>query len=168
MALKGNLRDFSITQLLNLVNLAKKTGTLIIKGSKNSARVTFREGKLVFAELSGQRSDIGTILYKSKIISTAQYNTLAKRASDMSDKELGLLLINSGYVTQQEILSSLQTQFIGIIHQLFNWAEGLFHFISGADIPEDKIPVRVNLENIIWKAPEEFRSWRISGMNCPI
>ena len=69
MALKGNLKDFSITQLLNLVNLAKKTGTLIIKGSKNSARVTFREGKLVFAELSGQRSDIGTILYKNKIIS---------------------------------------------------------------------------------------------------
>ena len=25
MALKGNLRDFSTTQLLNLINLAKKT-----------------------------------------------------------------------------------------------------------------------------------------------
>ena len=30
MALKGNLRDFTITQLLNLVNLAKKTGTLVV------------------------------------------------------------------------------------------------------------------------------------------
>ena len=28
MALRGNLRDFTITQLLNLVNLAQKTGTL--------------------------------------------------------------------------------------------------------------------------------------------
>ena len=31
MPLRGNLRDFSTTQLLNLVNLAKKTGTLTIE-----------------------------------------------------------------------------------------------------------------------------------------
>ena len=30
MALRGNLRDFTITQLLNLINLAHKTGTLVI------------------------------------------------------------------------------------------------------------------------------------------
>mgnify|MGYP001472054073 CR=1 FL=1 len=29
MPLKGNLRDFSTTNLLNLINLAKKTGTLL-------------------------------------------------------------------------------------------------------------------------------------------
>ena len=39
MALKGNLRDFTITQLLNLVNLAQKTGTLVIEGSDDTARV---------------------------------------------------------------------------------------------------------------------------------
>jgi hypothetical protein len=41
MALKGNLRDFSITQLLNLVNLAQKTGVLVIEGPGEVARVTF-------------------------------------------------------------------------------------------------------------------------------
>ena len=30
MPLKGELRDFSVTQLLNLINLAGKTGTLTI------------------------------------------------------------------------------------------------------------------------------------------
>ncbi len=149
MALKGNLKDFSITQLLNLVNLAKKTGTIMIKGSKDNAAITFREGKLVFARLSGQNSDVGSMLHKNNIISTAQFNTLKKRATNMSDKELGLLLINSGYITQEEIISSLQTQYINIIQQLFAWAAGLFYFIPGDQIPEDKIPVRINLENII-------------------
>ena len=46
MALKGNLRDFSITQLLNLINLACKTGTLVIEGVGDIARISFREGKL--------------------------------------------------------------------------------------------------------------------------
>jgi len=31
MAIKGNLQDFSITQLLNLINLAKKTGALYVE-----------------------------------------------------------------------------------------------------------------------------------------
>ena len=30
MPLQGNIRDFSTTQLLNLINLARKTGTLTI------------------------------------------------------------------------------------------------------------------------------------------
>ena len=32
MALRGNLRDFTVTQLLNLINLAQKTGTLVVDG----------------------------------------------------------------------------------------------------------------------------------------
>ncbi len=32
MALRGNLRDITFTQILNLINLAKKTGTLIVEG----------------------------------------------------------------------------------------------------------------------------------------
>jgi hypothetical protein len=44
MALRGNLRDFTITQLLNLINLAGKTGTLIVDGPTEQAQVCFREG----------------------------------------------------------------------------------------------------------------------------
>ena len=46
MALQGNLRDFSITQLLNLINLACKTGMLVIEGPVEVAQITFRDGKL--------------------------------------------------------------------------------------------------------------------------
>ena len=47
MALKGNLRDFSTTQLLNLINLARKTGTLSIQTESESAQMSFREVKLI-------------------------------------------------------------------------------------------------------------------------
>ncbi len=50
MALKGNLRDFSFSQLLNLISLAKKTGTLEVHGPDKDAIVSFDEGKLSFAQ----------------------------------------------------------------------------------------------------------------------
>ncbi len=42
MALKGNLRDFNVTQLLNLINIAQKTGTLTVEGPDAISWVSFR------------------------------------------------------------------------------------------------------------------------------
>ena len=50
MALKGNLRDFSLTQLLNLVNLARKSGILIIEGQSGESKLFFKQGKLAYAQ----------------------------------------------------------------------------------------------------------------------
>jgi hypothetical protein len=149
MALKGNLRDFTITQLLNLVNLAQKTGILVIERSSQTARITFQEGKLAYAELSSQEDGLGSILHKAKILTAAQYSTIKDRATNMNDKELGLLLVNSGYVTQEDIIVSLQNHFIDVIRQLYTWVEGIFQFLGGEKTPEDKIPIRMELENII-------------------
>lgn len=149
MALKGNLRDFSITQLLNLVNLAKKTGTLVIEGASQTANITFREGKLAYAELVNQDNNLGAILHSANVINAAQYGTLKKKASSMSDKELGLLLVNSGYVTQADIIASLQNYFLAILQNIFTWVEGAFHFNSEGKIPGNKISVKIDLENII-------------------
>lgn len=156
MALKGNLRDFSITQLLNLVNLAKKTGTLVIEGSNQTANVTFREGKLAYAELSNQDNNLGAILHKAQVITPHQYGTLKNKAGSMGDKELGLLLVNSGYVTQQDIIVSLQNHFLGILQNIFAWVEGGFHFDANKLIPGSKISVKIDLENIIMEGSRQL------------
>lgn len=159
MALKGNLRDFSITQLLNLINLAKKTGVLVVEGPGETARVTFREGKLAYARINQEDDSLAAILQRSRRISASQYRLLKERASKMSDKELGLLLINAGYVSQDDVISSLQQSFIIIIRRLFTWAEGFFSFEADLPPPEDKIAVRIDLENLIIEGSRQLREW---------
>ena len=159
MALKGNLRDFTITQLLNLVNLAKKTGTLVVQGTNQTARITFRDGKLAYAEISNEDNGLGAILHKSRIITKAQYATISKRASSISDKELGLMLINAGYVTQRDVITSLQNHFLDIIQRLFSWVEGAFFFNNGETPPPDRIPIKMDLENIIIEGSRRLREW---------
>lgn len=157
MALKGNLRDFSITQLLNLINLAQKTGALVIEGPAGVAQVVFREGKLSFARLNQEDGSLAAVLYRSRKINAGQYRTMIERAGRMTDKELGLLLINAGYLTQEDILLSLQQYFVGVIQQLYNWAEGLFHFENNLMPPEDKIAVRLDLESLILEGARKVR-----------
>lgn len=159
MALKGNLRDFTITQLLNLINLARKTGTLVIEGPNDTAWVSFREGKLAYSKMGKDDNNLATVLYRAKKISQSQHKMIKTRAGSMSDKELGLVLINANYITQDDILASLQAEFVGTIHRLFTWVEGLFRFENNVLPPDDKITLRINLENIIIEGSRRLREW---------
>lgn len=159
MALKGNLRDFTITQLLNLINLARKTGTLSIEGTQDKVRVSFREGKLAYSTTSKDDDHLAAVLYRAKKITPAQHKMIRTRAGKMNDKELGLLLVNANYITQEDILASLRAEFIGIVNRLFTWAEGRFSFENKVLPPDDKILLRIPLENIIIEGSRQLREW---------
>jgi len=159
MALKGNLRDFSITQLLNLINLARKTGMLRIRGPEAEAEVYFRDGKLAYAALSHTPNDLATVLYREKKLTAGQYKAIRSRAGQTSDKALGLLLVNAGYLSQEDILRSLQAAYVDVIKRLFAWAEGHFAFDAQASPPEGKILTRIGLENLIIEGARRLREW---------
>jgi hypothetical protein len=149
MALKGNLRDFSIIQLLNLINLANKSGGLHIEGPSQSARIIFREGKLAFAILGEQTDPLLIVLQNGKLITPKQVATITSRGQNLNDKEMGIFLINAGYLTQQQIFSALETSTSEIVRKLFTWNEGFFNFEIGEITPDEKIPIRLDLENLI-------------------
>ncbi|UCH60071.1 MAG: DUF4388 domain-containing protein [Anaerolineales bacterium] len=159
MALKGNLRDFTITQILNLINLAQKSGTLVVEGPNEAAKIYFREGKLAYAQFGQDDNSLAAILYRANKISSAQHRAIKTRAGQMSDKELGLLLINANYMSQQDILNSLQSHFISVLNHMFTWVEGFFRFDTEAAPPDGKITVRISLENIIMEGSRRLREW---------
>ncbi len=157
MALRGNLRDFTITQLLNLINLASKTGTLVVDGASEQAFISFREGKLAYARIGREDGSLAAVLHKANKINANQYRAIADRAGQMTDKELGLLLINAGYVTQEDILLNLQGYFTDVVRRLFTWVEGIFRFENEMLPPDDRINVKLDLENIIIEGSRQLR-----------
>jgi Domain of unknown function (DUF4388) len=157
MALRGNLRDFTVTQLLNLINLASKTGTLVVDGASEQAFISFRDGKLAYARIGQEDGSLASILHKANKINANQFRAIADRAGQMSDKELGLLLINAGYVSQEDILLNLQGYFTEVVRRLFTWVEGIFRFENEMLPPEDRINVRLDLENIIIEGSRQLR-----------
>jgi hypothetical protein len=157
MAIKGNLHDFTLTQLLNLINLAHKTGTLVVEGSNEAIEVFFTEGKLAYAQIGQEDNSLVGILHKSELLSNTQYRGIKANVNGMSDKELGLLLINANYFSQQDIIISLQNHFVDVLKRLFSWMEGFFQFETDVSPPEDKITVRVNLENIILEGSRQIQ-----------
>lgn len=157
MALKGNLRDFSTTQLLNLISLARKTGTLTIEGD-DVAQMSFREGKLIYATM-GNHNNLASILQKSGKLSAEQGKFIQTRAQGTGDKQLGHLLIQAGYVTQSDIIQSVRQHVLEIVYKLFTWAEGLFRFDANRVPSSDHITVPIDLESVIMEGSRRLKEW---------
>lgn len=159
MALKGNLRDFSVLQLFNLINLARKTGTLTVEGPKVAAWVSFRSGKLIHAQMGNEDGTLLGVLVRASKLDKRQSTQLREHAQGKSDKELGLMLINAGYLSQQDILASLHQYVLDSVYRLFTWSEGFFRFDADVLPPQDRITIRMDLENVIMEGSRRMKEF---------
>jgi hypothetical protein len=159
MALKGNLRDFSTTQLLNLVNLARKTGTLTIDSDDTQSRLCFKEGKLIYATQDESGGRLATVLQKAGKLTEEQARAIQSRMDIRSDKELGMLLINAGYVSQEDIVRSVRNYILSNVYPLFTWIDGSFRFEASVLPFEDRITIPINLENVIIEGSRRMQEW---------
>ena len=91
MQLSGQLSDWSINDLLQIMQVTNKTGSLDIEGDQRG-RVHFREGRVTGAELSGptggyigsDRGGVADVLY---VLSRSEEGSFAVGAADGPDVE---------------------------------------------------------------------------------
>jgi len=159
MALKGNLRDFSTTQLLNLINLARKTGTLTIETSDTRVRMCFKEGKLIYASTGGQEDHLVALLRRRGKLTEDQARTIHARSEAKDDRELGGLLVKAGQVSQQDIVDSVRTHTLETVYKFFTWSDGAFRFEPSLGPVEGRITVPVDLENVIMEGSRRLKEW---------
>ena len=166
MALKGNLHDFSTTQLLNLINLARKTGTLTVSSSQ-VAQMSFRDGKLIYASMSDNSNSLAAVLHKSGVLTERQRRIIQEKAKGTSDKQLGHLLIRAGYVTQSDIVQSVRYHILDVVYKMFTWADGLFRFDADRVPAPDRITVPIDLESVIMEGSRRMKEWNLLKEELP-
>lgn len=159
MALKGNLKDFSATQLLNLINLARKTGSLTVEADKAKTRMFFREGRLIYATRGAMDGHLVIMLQRIGKLSSDQAKAIQSRPEAKNDKELAKLLMRAGYVSRNDIVQGVKTHVLDIVYRLFTWVEGTFLFNPSVLPSGDKITVTIALDNVIMEGSRRIKEW---------
>jgi hypothetical protein len=178
MPFKGNLADFSATQILNLINLARKTGTLhiyepvvtkeMIKDGQGRLRpkvvpgkervnIAFKEGRLILAGMGDQDGHLANVLHKAGKLNAEQARVIRERGSKYSDKALALMLINANYVTQTDIVRSIQQHTLDIVFDVMTWNEEPFIFEDNVIPPPERITVPMDLKNVIFEGTRRLK-----------
>ena len=155
MALKGNLHDFSLTQLLNLIHLARKTGTLAIDGKHAAARASFREGKLVFAQTDTLDGRLVGMLVKVGKITPEQSK---KIPTNKTDRDLATMLVQAGLLTRTELDQMVRNNVKDVVDRMFALSDGLFRFEPNV-LPEDRLWAEppINLDGIIMEGTRRLK-----------
>ncbi len=159
MALKGKLEDFGITQLLNLINLARKTGTLYLEGGHKEAHLCFREGKLIFAAMSGIDDGLPAILQRANVFTADQVRSIQANMPNKSDSDIAKLLITSKRLDQQVVIKSIREHILDLVYNVFAWNEGMFRFEPSKLPVQGKITTSIALENVIMEGSRRLKEW---------
>ncbi len=160
MALQGTLKDFSITEIIQLIGQQLKTGVLKIRRSKDSVEIHFVDGMIVhvYSNYRGKKDLIGEILVKAQLITDEQLERVLKIQKDTL-KYLGEILVELQLLTKDDVLKVISTQIYETIYDLFWWEDGNFNFDLKLVESYKKIPFALSTEQVLLNILRMVDEW---------
>lgn len=129
MALEGYLEDLGVCDILQILSLSKKTGTLELKSRREEGSISFSEGHVIRAFSSCFPEGLGQLLRYEKVVTEEQVETALIRQKALSDHQpLGKLLVELYEIPTDLIEKTVQSQIEKIVFSFFSWREGSFTF----------------------------------------
>jgi hypothetical protein len=160
MALQGTLKDFSITEIIQLIGQQLKTGILRIRRGKDLVEIHFVDGMIVhiYSNYRGKKDLIGEILVKAELITEEQLDRVLKIQKDTL-KYLGEILVELQLLTKDDVLKVISTQIYETIYDLFWWEDGQFNFDLKLVESYKKIPFALSTEQVLLNILRMVDEW---------
>jgi len=153
----------SLTEILQWLGNAGKTGTLSIERNKVVKRIHVRDGRVI-ACASQEPSDLlGHFLVSRGKISE---ETLRKALTlqETQKVHLGRILADTGALTEADLQPLLEDKAQETIFGLFNWDDAEFRFVDVETLDANILPVNMRVEDILlrgaqrWDEMQRFRT----------
>lgn len=169
MALAGTLKDFGLPDIVQLIGLQRKTGTLHLTTPGESVNVIFEGGNIVAADSSMARpSDrIGNALVTQGAITQEQLDqALAVQKQTM--QRLGHVLISEKIVAEDHLRKAVEAQLFQVVFRLFRWREGEYNFETQATVDYERTgAVSLGADFVLMEGIRMVDEWPIIERKIP-
>lgn len=163
MALEGELRDFNILEVIQLLGQQGKTGVLRVWGwgkRGDEAGIFFSDGRITHATSTRRTKGdlLGERLAKTGIISRDDLHT-ALRTQKKSGRFLGEIVVEGGMAEEQAVLNALYTQVHELVYEVFRLEVGKFEFdpLPAAEFP--KVSVQLHADEVMLNILKMVDEW---------
>ena len=160
MALEGKIKDFGVAEILQLIGQQQKTGVLIIKGKKNKAEISLKEGMIVAIDIEGRRKRdaVGDMLVKANVITKEELKKVLKIQEDTLS-QLGKVLLKLEKVNKEILRDVLSIQIHERIYHILQWKEGKYHFDARPLESYEQLFSPLHIEHILIGALQMIDEW---------
>jgi len=161
MPLRGDVKTFSLTAIVRMINAESKSGVLTVAGEGRKSLVYFKDGKIVFT--SGYRAKelrLGALLKANNLITEEKLQEMLKIAKVL-EKRLGTLLLERGYISKENLVHILSYQVKEAITEMLTWQEADFTYTEGLDGFVEDIRFEVDPLRLVTEAQQWGKYRRI-------
>jgi hypothetical protein len=152
MALQGNLRDFSASEILQLVGTQKKSGCLTLEWNTERAVIWVIEGRIVSTRQPGLVKDdpLLAFLRVTHRLSDEQQRGLLTIQKE-SGRDLEDLLLNGRYLDAQELAGYVERQILDDLARIVRWDNGSYRFDPNSKWTQTPL-VMLSMEGVMIEA----------------
>ncbi len=162
MLLQGNLQEFSLPNVLQLVKMSAKSGSLTIRREGESGKIFFRHGMIYYAYSAPQLLPLGERLIKAGAIGRAQLRqALAAQRKAGAGARIGVVLLKQGDIDRDTLEQAVREQIQDTAFNFFSWPDGEFEFGAEESPPEEDIFVEMNVETVIMEGCRRIDEWEL-------
>ncbi|RMG44797.1 MAG: DUF4388 domain-containing protein [Acidobacteria bacterium] len=169
MALRGTLGDFSLTDILQLIGLQRKTGVLVLEREGERVTLGFDAGRVVSAESSSRPTEhrLGNLLVKRGKLTEARLEEALRIQRDTL-KRLGHVLVEQGWVDHETIRRELELQMAETVYDTLRWRSGEYDFRPGERVDWNREFVRpIPAEHLLMEGARMVDEWPIIERTIP-
>src|SRR5688500_5258125 len=161
MAIEGPLQELSIQDVLQLLDLAHKTGVLTIRSESldDEAIVHFSKGAIVFAVRRRSTRRLGQMLIRTGKLTQRELDSALEHQRRDPTRRLAEILLEMGSISEEELEKQLRFQMEETIYEVMAWSEGYFKFEERAEIAQHRLLARVRVESLLMEGARRIDEW---------
>lgn len=167
MAIRGNLSEASLADVLQLLALGQKTGCLSIAREGSFGTVHFAGGRIVHAELVNRRDRLGDRLVRIGAITPDDLARVTAASAPQDDRELAHALLEQALIDREVLVGEYRTQVEEAVYHLFSWSLGSFTFEPEADDSPDAALVSVSADSLLLEGARRVDEWTQIAKKVP-
>jgi len=161
VALHGNLRDFGIGEVFQLIGQQQKTGMLEVSDDKTRLRVFFEGGAVVYGERAGayDQAALADMLVRTGLVTPQRLVELERRIAE-EEVALDALLTERGELPAEQVDEIIDLVTRETLFELLRWTRGSFHFTS-RNVSHRRDPSRcIPAEQLLMDGLRMVDEWR--------
>ncbi len=161
VSLRGNLKDFGIGEIFQLIGQQRKTGLLEFSFEREQIQICFDRGSVVSAIPArvGADAALGDMLVRCGYVTRPEVDQL-QRDCKASAQSLAGFAVQSGRLTSDAVAETENLLTREAIFQVLRWSRGSFHFTAQEVVHDRAFDDLLGAEQILIDGMRMVDEWQ--------
>jgi uncharacterized protein DUF4388 len=160
MELTGDLSDFALTDILQILSLSRKTGTLSLDTGALAGQIVIEQGRITYAAIQPGDTLADRLVREGKIDPAVLGRLRQIGVHNQGIWTLGSLIIESGVMTEEELESAAKRHIQSVVGGLVGLEKGRFGIelnqaSVAASLSEMKLDAGLDVGEVLLGAAKE-------------